>query len=355
MGAADKKEAVMVEIPAKVENTPAAPVTTEQAGEAGLSAQEIALGKASGVLTDETPAVDKKDDKKEEKVDDKVEEVVDDKKEEKTDDKKDAKPTPTEAAEDETLDPAKEHELVKTYSPNEKALYFKQKKERLKRQAAERERDFLKTQNEGLRRLAEKKETNPNADLEKDLENLDDPEKDKDKPLTAADLDKREEAKKEKDKQAREASRVINERLNLQNLEAQSKYDDFDAVCDLANEVMAKDPHGVYATKLVLLAADPEGNAAEYAYMIGKLHPNYGKHRKEVKKEEAPGAGATKKDIAKIVDNAGKRTSSAQLGGGSEKGRLVSEDDLKIEDVAGMPQAQWDALSSKTRDRLMRS
>lgn len=365
--AAEKKvEKVMVEV-AATEKPVVKQVTAEEAGTAGLSPQEIEMGKKSGMFADKPEEKPVEKEKEKPETDQAAEEVTE---EEAGEEEGEAAPEPKEkpatpaakkAAEEEAFeDPAKEFELVKTYNPNEKALYFKQKKERLKRQAAERERDFLRTQNEALRREAAKKTSakDPNAELEKDLEGLDDDgdeeATDKDKPVTVGDLEAREKAKQEADKKSREAARQIAERIELQNEEGRAKHDDFDEVMDLAQEVMSKDKHGIYAVKLSLLAADPDGDVAEYAYSLGKLHPNYGKHRK-TKKEEAPAAGAAKTNVSKIVDNAQKRTSSAALGGGSEKGRLVSEDELTMSDVAGMSQSAWDKLSEKTRNRLMRS
>lgn len=353
------QEKVMVEVKDAPSSAPATAVTVAEGGTAGLTPQEIEMGKATGVLTEEKPAEKKPTDEGQKPETDSTKtEEEEAEGEEKTEEKPATKEEKKAAEEEAFDDPEKEFALVKTYNPNEKALYFKQKKERLKRQTAERERDFLKTQNEALRRdaAAKKKPVDADAELDADLEDLDaDPAaKDKDKPLTMADLEARDKAKLEADKKARSDAKVISDRLDLLNQEASAKYDDFNEVMDLANEVMKKDKYGVYAMKLSIEAADPDGNVAEYAYSLGKLHPNYGKHRK-AKKDAAPDAGATKTNVEKIVDNAQKRTSSAALGGGSEKGRLVSEDDLTLADVSGMSQSAWDKLSSKTRDRLMRS
>ena len=348
---------VMVEVVDKVETNEAAPVTVAEASATGLSAKELEMGKGNGVLTeaadDKKPVDDaKKDDEK--KDDAKPDDKKDDAKKEPTDAEREASELAAMA------DPAKEKELVKAYNPNEKALYFKHKKERLKRQEAERRADFLELQNKALKLENEKKnkgKLTEDEQLAADLEALETEGKekkdDKDKPLTIADLEKREADKKAKQDEANTAARAINERIQVCEAEAQAKYDDFDAMMDLAKEVMQGDKHGVFAVKLSLIAADPEGNPAEYAYSLGKLHPNYGKHRKE--KQPDPNAGGAKTDVKKIVENAEKRSSSAALGGGSQKGRLVSEEDLTIADVANMSQSAFDKLSDKSRQRLLRS
>lgn len=346
-------EKVMVEVAEPVSSEAPVATTPEEGATAGLDAREVTMGKETGVLVEgEKPPTKKaegapdpepKKDPEPPAKDPEKAPAKDPKEPEKP-----ALPTQEEAA----TDPVKEQVLLKTYNANEKALYWKQKKEKLGRQAAERRATFLETQNEALRRLAGKAAPDVDADLKKDLEELDDPETpDPEKPLTRADLDKIEKDKQQKAERARESAREINERLDVLNAEAKEKYPDFDEVMGLAHEVMTGDKHGVFATKLIQITADPEGNPAEYAYTLGKLHPNYGKHRKEITPD--PAVGDPKK-VEKIIENAKKPVPTAGLGGASQKGRMVSEDDLKVEDVAGMSQSSYDKLSQKTRDRLLR-
>lgn len=339
-------EVKMVEVNEAQEAAQPQKVSEAEAKEMGLSEAEVKLGIEQGDIAKTEDKSDDKESKKADTGDKDADKSNDEGKEDRSEDGagKDKQAQET----DEDDDPEKEQETVKDFSPNEKALYFKQKKEKQKRQAAERAKDLYRVQLEAAKREAEllKQQGQPKAEDNTPK----DSEEDDEKIVTVGDLKKQEQAKEEQRKKAEAQAKEINARLNLQEAEAKSKYDDFDAVCDLAKEVMHADKYGVYAHKMAIIAADPNGNVAEYVYEIGKANPKY----RELSKDKQPAKqGSDNKKVEKIVANASKRTSSASMGGGSGT-RSVSEADLTVEDTSNMTQGQWDKLSPATRERLLR-
>lgn len=317
-------EVVILENGAEME-TVTEDFSIDDAKEGGFTPDEIEMGVKQGVIKEKKAEL---------------------KKEEAEETKPEAKP---EAKHEDEDDIEAEHERIKNYNANEKALYFRQKKERQKRQKIEQERDFLKAQ---LRSFQEtqQKEVEPEIEI--------DPE-DEEKYVTVADLKKQQaaEAKKKAEQDAQQAklnedAQRIRDRLAEQEEEAREIDPNFDKICDLAKDVMSKQKSGRYAKELVAIAADPEGNAPEFIYEVAQLHPEYQKV-KNGKSDTANAEKVTKtNNVDKIVANAQKRQSSAAVGGGGA--RTVSLDDLTIADVRTMSQEQWNKLPQATRDRLLR-
>lgn len=306
-------------------------VGKEDAAEAGLRPEEIAMGEKAGVVVEKKEENAEEGEKKEDA--------------EKKDPKKEA---------EKDLSAEEEAETIEKFNRNEKALYFKQKKEKEKRQTAEAERDLLKVQNEALKReLGEKKakkevdedEDNLDAKLNKDLELEGEYEgkEDDEKVVTVKDL-KDLEAKKQK---AQEEAVAISKRLNEQEEAYRKKHADFDIVADLARKVMEEDKSGAFATKITLMASDPEADVAGFVYMLGRLHPDY-------KPGMEKGSEKGKDKIDRIVENAGKKPTSAALGGGSAGVRKVSVEELTVEDAAKLTPTQWKALPAHVKERVLK-
>ncbi len=348
---ADEAKATVeiVESPAIVEDQP---VTVDEATEAGLSKEEIDMGKEQGDIVDKKPVEKKEDEGDDEDKKDGDADKKDDNPENKDD--KDVK----DEIED---DPEKEADKVKDYTPNEKAQYFQRKKERTKRQKAERKSELLeiklKAEKEKNELLKSGKKYDDMDDLDADLDADLNGDKDNDDDIvTKGDLRKSEEKMEAKRiaewKQAKAVA--VAESLEERYTEAREENANFDAYCDLASEVMDEDEKegGTYALKVVQLAHNPEGKIADYIMKLAKLHDGYnevgkGKSSKSDKKEGKDGAD-------KIINNASKRTSSASVGGGNGR-RIVSEDDLTVQDAAKLSDAAWDKLKPETRERLLRS
>lgn len=317
-------EVVILENGNEVETTTGVEFSLDEAKEGGFTPEEIEMGVKQGLIKEKKAEPQKKEVEQEiEKAPEAEKKVIDDD------------------------DLEAEHERIKDYNANEKALYFRQKKERQKRQKVESERDFLRAQLLAL----QKKEA---AKIEPEIE----PE-DEEKYVTVADQ-KRKQAEEDKKKAEQEAEQArinseaqrIKARLAEQEEEARELDPNFDKICDLAREVMSKQSSGRYAKELVAIAADPEGNAPEFIYEVAQLHPEYQKVKNG--KSETEKAETVKKsnNIDRIVANTQKRQSSAAVGGGGS--RTVSLDDLTIADVETMSQEQWNKLPQATRDRLLR-
>ena len=338
---AEEKEVATVEIvDAPEQGAEIQPTTVDEASEAGLTQAEIDMGKESGDIVDEKPEEKK--------------EVVEDKKD---DEKKEEKPVveDTKDTEDE-IDPEKEAEQVAEYTPNEKAQYFQRKKERSKRQKADRKSELLeiklKAEKEKVALLQSGKKVDDIDDLDADLDADLNGDKDDD-VLTKGDLRKIEEKKATDGKAKREEARVLETSINERHAEAKLKDANFDNYCDLANEVMKRDEKegGAYGMKLLQLAGNPEGNLAGYIKQLAKLHEDFGNvsEGKTVKTDDKENSGAKK-----IIDNASKRTTSAAVGGGNGR-RIVSEDDLTVQDAATLSDDAYAKLSPATRERLLKA
>lgn len=339
---ADEQKAT-VEIEETVDETvEEQPVSIEDAETVGLSKEEIEMGKTHGEIVDDDPEDKGEDEKKEDKPE---------KKEAKADDQK-------EDAEDIIDDPEKELETVKDYTPNEKAQYFQRKKERSKRQKAERKAELLEIKLKAEQEksaLLEKGKTKKDdfedldAELDADLNGNDDD--DDDSVVTKGDLKKREEEKEKKEKAKREEAETVRESLAERQKTAREEDANFDEYCTLANEVILKDKEdgGVYSMKLLHLAGDPEGDIASYIKKLAKLHDDFGKvGTKKDSSEKVKDSGADK-----IIKNASKRTTSASVGGGSGR-RVVSEDDLTLQDASNLSDEQYAKLKPETRERLLK-
>ncbi len=300
----------------------------------GAEPEEVAMAKEHGLLEEEGKEEVKEEGKEEE------EKGGDWAKEEEN---KDIIGTDDEELASSEIDPEK----VKKYTKNETTLYVRQKKAVRAKETLESENQLLKVQLEAAKRKSERKDDID--DLDKKLD--DDLDDDGDKVLTVGELEKREKDKADKEKADQKEAQAMGERLDSLHEEAKAKYDKdygeghFSYVLDLAKEVIKNDRHDVYGRKLFAEAGDPKGNAAEFAYKLGKLHPDFSTK----KKAKVEG----KDNLNRMVTNANKKKPSASLGGGTEKAN-ISESDLTVEDCDGMTNAEWGKLKPETRDRLLK-
>ena len=333
-------------------------VTESSLLEQGLDPREVELAKKNNIIPEP-----KKEEKKTETKKESESKVEPEKKDEI---KKEA---------NKELSDEEEHELLNQYSKNEKGLYWQAKNERKKRQNAELERDFLKTKvkafesqqsNNVSRETIDDKE----PEIEDPLANLKD-----DDVITVSDIKKYEakkaelEAKRlEKDnaKKAEERKKLVDIDNKFVELEsgARERYDDFDDVMKLSTEILA-DPRKVFGdnkrmiNKAIALGkaiyaefgdinnVNPEFNATDLSYELGQLHPKY----KSKSEQSNDGESMSESKMNKIVENSNKRISSASLAGGK---RMKGADEISLDDVSRMSQADYNKLPANVRERLLK-
>lgn len=250
-------------------------------------------------------------------------------------------------------------EFHKKYDSNSKALYFKQKKYKQRAQEAETEKEHLLIKNKALQKELD--------DLKKGPEETDVENEHEEQPLTRSELDKIAQEKiaeqTEKQNAIAERAKKIKENLDLQLAEAKSQFTDFDEVIGLAQEVIkngllpkdfpvsAEELQKKYTEKIINMDED----IAVFAYRIGKLHPDFGKAKGTTEIKEVTEVKTNKKDIEKIIANADKPKSSANIGGGAGATRKISIDDITVEDAAKLSTDEWRKLPRNVRDRLLAS
>ncbi len=346
-------EQVTVEIEESSNETVKTTALTETAArDSGLSVDEIEAGKKHGLITDDNkpakkPAKVNDDETEEEDFSDDDEDKGDNEDEDSADaEKVEETPDPQDAAE-EDIDPEKEAELIKGYNINEKTLYWKAKKERLKRQSAQRESEHTKIKLAAAQREIDALKKGTKKDDEEEA-GQEEGEDDNERVMTVGEFKKMlADQKKEQGKANAQAQETI-VRLEQQEAEFKTEHSDFDEVMDLAKEMMNKSPS--FRNMLLAAGADPNVNAAEVAYNIGRLNPKYKKGGTKPKTEVEEGS---KTKVEKAIKNADKRQSSAAVASGGTK-RIVSETDLTVEDAAKLSPAAYEKLSPKTRERLLR-
>jgi hypothetical protein len=342
----DKEIVTTIVIPEEKAVEPKVEMTADNMKEAGFSPEEIAMAEEQGQI--KKPAVKSEADIKKDEAEAKA--------------KLEADKKPPIPKKDEELTDEEEHEKVNALkTPNEKAMYWKQKKERKGRQEAQRERDLLKIKNAELEKKLKEKET-PAPELD-EFGNpiVDDP----DRLITAAELDKRDKDKKEKEAVAKQEEQEKDKQAQakLKNIyeQGRTKYADFDSTMKLAKVVLdtntsfkVKSKFDAYLTALASNDDDSEEVAADIAYEIGKLHPDYKPGTSDTSVKDDKKTETEKANLKKILANQEKPKSSAALGGSGGGNRIIAEADLTPADVAKLTQKQFDGLSKNTQDRILK-
>ncbi len=327
-----------------IEETPEAQNEEIEISTEGLEKEEIEAGEKHGII--------KKPVEKEEPKEEKTE----DKKEEKPDDK------PADPADFDEMDEAyqkDEAKFHKNFTANAKALYFKHKRNKQLRQEAQEQAEEANRKAE-LLSVKEKIFNRQRAEINDILDRIDKG----DETLTTADIRKalafqKEEAKKEAEEEpdkkdekpeaSKKQQEYLQEKTKNSLLLGRSKYDNFDDIVDLANEVVAQDREvAILITNAFINPEVDEEQLVEKIVKYAKLHPKFGE-----KPEEKPkGEKKDKQDIDRMVANAQKKKTSASLSAGSGR-REISYDDLTVQDVQKMSNKQWRALPQKVREKLI--
>lgn len=326
--------------------------TLEDLSNEGFGAQELKEAEELGMVSEKKPEEKKTEEKKDPEI--------------KPEEKKAAdpeKPTPQQYQEawqraQVEDDPEKEKAKTKDFNLNEKQLYKAQKLERSKRQTAEAERDAVAAR---LKSAEEKAKA-----LEAKIAEVA-PELDKDgNPI------KKEPAKEvaPTEEEQKAQATIVARRLNEYEEDARGRYQDFDDVMSMTADIL-KSPETIFKDnplafskartkymQFLQLVGQParqgEFNAADVAYEIGQLHPNYGKAAASTDKNEAKKETLDPKKIEKIKENSTRR-SSASLPSGSGAKRVVTYDELTPEDVADWTPERFANLPEHVQERLLRA
>lgn len=307
-------------------------------------------------------------------------------KKEVVDEKKEDKP-PVESAEtkdgsNQTFEDTEKNEakLIGNYSKNEQALYWKWKHDKKERQTAQAERDLALVREKALTKELEKIRNDSTLSVEKlkrinqvltgpaeeiTVEALQailtEPAKkteDKDKPLTVKDFEGLQEKQRKEQEERQREETFVNSRIKDAEDFGKTKFGDkYDDIMTQAQEVIegkvelpAIIDRESLSDKLVKAIKDREidiEKVSDLVVGIAKLNPKFGKPKEEssVKKE-------TKENIDRILNNESKQKTSASVGGGNGR-RVVSYEDMTVEDAARLTPKQWRDLPPAVRERLL--
>jgi hypothetical protein len=310
-------------------------MTVEEAKTEGLSDDEIKMGiENGGIDREEEPSEEPKEEVQEEQEtpeEETVEEEV------KPEEELEALKEKIIKGEDLT---AEEEKKVHEFSKNEKGLYFSQKAERARRQQAVKQNELLQAKLNSQMTIIN--------DLKTELEDFRKDLGEEAKPRTEAEI------KKEIQMEDQIASQELAlKRSKLAAIEADATINDenFPKVLDIFTEIANSDTkiRARLEKKAEELMQDDDplvgDEIVDLVYRVAKKDPRYKDIVKPVNEDG-------KEEAKKIVKNLEKKRSSASVGTSGSVGK-TSEEDLTADDVLNMSQAQWDNLSSKTRERLL--
>jgi hypothetical protein len=373
------QESATIEVPAEIAPAKPEPITVEQAQAAGMTGPELQLAVEHGVVRDP-----KKDEKKE------PDNGVQGKEEGQkvTEEKAEAIEKAVESGE---ADKSKDY--LESLSENERKFYWRVDSEKKKRQNAQAERDQVRIQAKALEKQITEKDLKlaemegrvkalesiaPKKRLEDPLGLLDEGSEDRkpetvEKPLTVRDLEEYEK-KKLQEQESEHAKRMeraskINTRLQELESEGRARYSDFDDKIAKAEDIIknvdklypeAKDKARITRRIQEALrelgnadaSSDSDWNAADMIYELGTFHPLNEKPHSAGTNRADQGDKVDPDQIARIVS---RRSSSASLNGGSGTRRVISVDDITMEEAARLSTEEFRKLPPQVRERLLRS
>lgn len=295
----------------------------------GLSEEELSMAKDQGLLEVEDGEDKESSESTEEEVEgEKVEEEVN------TD--------PDDFEEIEKVYEKDEKKFHEKFTPNQKALYFKQKAIKQKYQAAVKEKEEVSAKlvealkgSQGQAKLDEIAGLLGKEDLTVEM--------------IQAVINK-DSAVQEEDTGPIKPE-VVQQKVAIKAGFAEkignAKYENFKGISELAGEVIANDPTGVLQARLDNAFLDEsvdEAMLVETVVMVAKQSSKYD----EVSGSSTP---EKKKEVGKVIKNLKKKTSSASIG--STGKRIISESDLTAEQAVNLSMDKWNALSQKTKDRIL--
>ncbi len=251
---------------------------------------------------------------------------------------------------------------IKQLYHSQKGLYKRMKDEEEKRKKVEDDVGLKKIQDSVSRIKLDRiknRLANPEGLTIEELQELIDEKKevqnDEDRPLTVKDLEamkkkEREEAlnesELEKERQSNVARRVQEAesiaKANISDITG-GKYDNFDDVIDLAQEMIkSKSRYGAQVAGVINSDADVQ-EIVDVLVDIAKLNPRWGTLDKSSKKPDNVSAD-------KIVKNAAKQVTSASLAGGRGSREIHISEDMDIEEAYRV----WDKIPRDIRHKILK-
>ena len=246
--------------------------------------------------------------------------------------------------EEPTFEQVEENEkLVDKYNKNEKALYWKWKSDKVKRQEAQKERDEI-VDKYGLDRVKALAYDSKMEKLNKLLES---------DSLTVEDIKSilNEEVKASTEEVPANVDVIkqkVAQKAQFAEKIGESKYDNFKAIANLAKEVIQNDKSGTYQSLIDQSFINDnvdENTLVERIVSIAKMSDKYNDISKSVKAED-------KVNVNKALANSKKKISSAALPSSGGR-RVVSHEDLTVEDAAKLSNEDWGKLPQKTKKRIL--
>lgn len=302
----------------------------------GMLPEEVELAKEHGLYKEE----DDKDGEHEEQSDDEGESDTGVEEEETEETEEEVNKDPDNFEEMDEVIEKDEKKFHSTYTPNQKALYFKNKANKQKRQELQKKYEELESKLKDV-------DTGSGSKLEKInkllTENVDD--------LTIEALQAiiNGEEKKVVDEPIK--PEVMAEKISTKSSYAEqigtAKYPNFIGIANLAKEVASDDKSGDYQRMIddaFINDAVDESALVDRIVKIAKLHPKYN--------EVLGGDSVEKSNVAdRVAKNSKKKASSASLSSSGGR-RTVSESQLTCADAEKLSISQWSKLSEQTRRRI---
>lgn len=250
---------------------------------------------------------------------------------------------------------------IKQLYHSQKGLYKRMKDEEEKRKKVEDEAGLKKIQDSVSRIKLDRiknRLANPEGLTIEELQELIDEKKEiqnDDKPLTVKDLEamkekeRDEESKKgeaEKERQASVARRVQEAetiaKASIADITG-GKYDNFDDVIDLAQEMIkSKARYGAQVAGVINSDADAQ-EIVDVLVDIAKLNPKWGTLDKTSKNLD-------KQSAEKLVKNAAKQVTSASLTGGRGSREIHISEDMDVEEAYRV----WDKIPRDIRHKILK-
>jgi len=317
----------------------------------GLSKEELAMVEKHGLIPKTEEATDEH--KKQPEV----------KSEEDSGDEK------TEEDEAEILDPSSfeemddvfdkdEEKFHKKFTSNAKALYFQNKKNKNLRQELQKELDTYRAEKElgsikdsvSSKKLAKINELLANPDnltIEALQEALGTQVRDTDgtDKISRAELE-RELAQKKEIEEAN--SRAYADRIKLAEQIGRSKYDNFEQIATLAQEVIDADKTGLKKKLLSEVFTNKDIDEAEIVNAVIEVAQFSQKFKDVVNNASS----SDKENVNRAIKNSKKQVSSASISSSSNR-KVINHDDLTIADIAGMTTEQYMKIPKKVRERVL--
>ncbi len=263
------------------------------------------------------------------------------------------------------MTPEQKKKFREDYGVNIAGLYGRVRSERLERQKAQAE---LKALREELDRTRSMKPAGEQA-----AETEDGPDPD-DVPITPRRLRQMQEEEAKKAQEMQSQASIVNEALSLHEAYAKEYYTDFKEATEACAETLKNveewfpDPKKQSAVvakikELQLLAANAhhlkaeERNATDVVYELAQLNPNFKKKESEAhdgteyEPDSKANGGHTPEQMKRIDKNTQRRGSSASVPSGSGR-RVVDAEDVTLEDLSAMSEAQMNAFEAKHPSRF---